>query len=1410
MPTINKPFLLKLLLVLAAFTGVLFGANTLQARRIPDALRRQVDRAAEAKDLNGAIRYLRQYIEFCPEDHDAYVRLSEFLRDRDPNFRRSSELVFLHDKILRDDPGRESVRRDALTLCLRMRRFSDAVPHAEILLKDHPSEAALWQQLAVAQTGMNRLAEARIAYEKAVSQAPEQILGYQKLAQFVWKNQNDIPGAREVLHRLIAATPVDAEAYLVRARFEAFVASASEAEAGTKGELDRAVVDLQQVLELDPMNADAIQMLAEILQKGRNVPAAHALLRQGVSLYPSDLRMIRSLSWLELVRGNVPASIGVLEEGLRHVPDGFDLLIPLADLLVQQGDTTRTEEIVRRLAERKAPAIQLQYLNARLAMKQSRWAEAQTMLETLRNQAVKMPGLEIQLNQLLASCYQRNGDLAAEEKSLKRIADVDPANVPARVALGAMMMNQGNFDDAVREYESACSSQYAAGSVFAQMIRLHVRRLVASGGRPEEWKRLEQAAEKCARRFSPVESEPIVLRAEVMIAQGKRSEAVSLLRSEASRRPGDARLWATLASFAADASGTSDGLAILDEAQAAAGDGPEIRLARALLYSRDPAHVRPIDPLVERLDAWPEIDQIRLFAGLIEVYDRLGDSAGVIRNMKLLAMRRPTDTSLWLRLFERANRAGDSKTAAEARASLLKLEGDQGPSVLICDGRAASDGDAARQIARLHEALGANPVHADACLALSRLHEMVGDPAAALRMAERALVLEPSRFETNRAMILLSLREGQRERAFRDLRRLAIDPRWSGEPFRRLVTMVVEQVPATEALAVLEAIPPFVQQEPGVAGWLAERYVKAGAKEKAEASLIAATQAKNANADDWLRLALHHAVAGNDTAARETLEACRARLPAAAFFAMAAAFVEMPRSKDWQPTQTTPEERRGYAQARLAIKLSRSIPTEAMAVLEEFLKRQEQPLADQAWARRNLAMLLVIGGRGAADRQRALAFIDEAEAVPTTRPEDLRATAAVLTTLCRYLEGEERARVLDKAAKALRAACGKGGSPRDLFNLAQLYRVAGKPMESRECLNKLLQADPDNLYYLVTALEILMEAEDYSSAAGFAERLRVRHGGEFRALSAVCRYEAKAGRAERSLVLAEDYVRAAGPGAGDFLSRSARVAELLDELARFPKVHGTAVARRMTDAAVERYTALAPSRSEAAVAIAGLLAADNRTNESFAKLQQLDRYVPARVRLLAGLGILRSGNANELQFGIVRGWLDACLAEESESLVLRLSEAEFFSLKQDLPRAEAAYRAVLERDPRNVTALNNLAWSLATDPKSVKDAEELIGQAMRDLGVTGELLDTRARIRITARQFEKAEKDLDEALRHGRTPLRLFHMAVLRLAETPPRTGDASKLFQEARERGLESKGVHPADLPTYRRLDVPSPTVRR
>src|SRR5207248_8714383 len=142
--------------------------------------------------------------------------------------------------------------------------------------------------------------------------------------------------------------------------------------------------------------------------------------------------------------------------------------------------------------------------------------------------------------------------------------------------------------------------------------------------------------------------------------------------------------------------------------------------------------------------------------------------------------------------------------------------------------------------------------------------------------------------------------------------------------------------------------------------------------------------------------------------------------------------------------------------------------------------------------------------------------------------------------------------------------------------------------------------------------------------------------------------------------------------------------------------------RKITDAAVERFAAIVPNRPEAIVGVAGALAADGRATDAFERIEKLNRYLPARLRASAGLAIARGGPVSDQQAEQIQKWIDACLAEEPDSLPLLLSKAEFLAVRQDTAGAAAVFEKVLVKEPRNVVALNNLAWLLAADARTAE------------------------------------------------------------------------------------------------------------
>jgi len=103
-----------------------------------------------------------------------------------------------------------------------------------------------------------------------------------------------------------------------------------------------------------------------------------------------------------------------------------------------------------------------------------------------------------------------------------------------------------------------------------------------------------------------------------------------------------------------------------------------------------------------------------------------------------------------------------------------------------------------------------------------------------------------------------------------------------------------------------------------------------------------------------------------------------------------------------------------------------------------------------------------------------------------------------------------------------------------------------------------------------------------------------------------------------------------------------------------------------------------------------------------------------------------------------------------------------------------------------------------------------VARATREGGLSGDLLDTRARVRITLKQFDAAGRDLTEAIAHEPTALRWFHIALLRMSQTPQEAEEAAKAFAEAKRRGLDERSIHPADVAVYRALEAATKTAEK
>jgi predicted Zn-dependent protease/lipopolysaccharide biosynthesis regulator YciM len=1424
LPTINKKFLLKFVVVLAVLAGALFGTHALQARRIPEALKSQAERAEEAaatdpKKADSAISYLRQYLEFSPTDVNAQEKLAVMLRARAKRTGKApSDLLMLYDRILLADPSRMETRREAIKASIAIGRYTDAETHCLALIKQLPNDAAVWVDLAYAQRGLQKMTDARSSYDKAIQLEPTKSEAYQELADFLYNEMRNKDEARVVLDQLVKAIPDAAKSYTIRARFNSAL-----------GQDAAALADAKKAIALEADNGEAMLLMGEQLQKSReSVQAAADLFKQGMSKYPQDVRFVRQLAWLEVSRSNNGAAVTVLENGLANVSekDRFDLLVPLADMLLTMRDPEKPRQLITKLqsrtstdpVEQRTIAMQSLYLVGRLAMSENRWSDAIRDLEKLRADCGELVGLECQTNLLLSYCYQRTGEPEQEEKVLRLLLSRDPNHLAGRRALGDLCLNTGRFDESIAEYEIAAKSRYSTADCRAKLLKMKASRYRNTGASKAAWAELDAQLEAFRPSFGDSTSEFGLLRAELLKTRGQLDRALAILRNEANKRPTDAKVWSIYANTAADFAGVSPALSILDEAQAACGDKLELRLARATLSARDPSGLRPIEPLSAQIDLWPESEQSQLLFGLVEVFDRLNDEANVQKTYRRIAGRYPSERAVWEGLFDRSTRSGDVATANEARAMILKLDPKSAETATLLRGlevaNAKRTAESSAAIAGMVEEFTSTPNRSDICVVLGRLYLLHGDTAKAGECFQRGARIDPLRFGLTQEYLQFLAVTGNEAVLQRLMTRLAQDFRWSGEPLRRAIRQTVARIDAVAAKRLIDLAKPHVERDPDGTGWLGDCYKAAGFENDAMVHFANAVTLPTSTADDWLRLAIRQTEAKNEIAAIETMKLAKTKLNSPQLYYMTAAqFADTPLSpKNWLPELPTISEKKMFSQARLSLKLSRFQKDEAVVVLEDFIRENGASTKDCVWARRQLAMMLAARGT-TQDRSRAKELLTGEDATIGDTADEKRSTAAVLAGLSRQLEGSDRDQVLNRAVTVLADVVRETKNPRDKFLLSQLYRTSASWMPDetaknhrrlgRTLLQELIRDDRTNIEYYVAALEEATEPADQQVAQNCADYLIKNFPTDYRVVQAVARHAVRTGQGEKALDILVAYSKTADATPGDYQARCSRTAELLDELIRKPGIKGTDLASRMTNFAIEKYDVLYEFRPDAIVAVAGMLSNDNRPAEAFAKIEKHAKLLPARVRVLAGLAILRSGSREAKSVDKVRTWLDSSRNEEPNSVAVLLNEGEFHSLTKDFDAAEKAYQAVLKIDDQNVVALNNLAWLLAANPEASDRAMDLVEKATRLIGLTGELLDTRARIRISKKQYTEAMQDLQAALKQEQTALRLFHLALatsMKAADSPEAGKD---YFAQAKKRGLRMSQVHPADEAIYQQFDA-------
>ncbi|MBM4073541.1 MAG: tetratricopeptide repeat protein [Planctomycetes bacterium] len=829
-------------------------------------------------------------------------------------------------------------------------------------------------------------------------------------------------------------------------------------------------------------------------QSARQYDKARTILERGLARHSKEAALYKAIAGVEFRAGKRKQALETLRRGIRQAAAVAELRVLLAEQLIEADQPDEARKIVAELHKDNLPPALPDYLRARLMMTEKIWGQAANLLERCRAELPAGSDWSAAVNFALGTCYGRLGDvdhqLAAYERALAR----DPSWTAARMGLGAALLAAGRVDEALTQFRTIESGPDVPADLWPMLARSLLLRNLRLPAARRDWNVVSKAIEKIEESQETSVEIPL-LRADLLLAQGKLADAAALLAKACARQPDEAALWCSRAELAARQERWSEAEDLLLQGEKRLGDRLDFRLARLRLLTQrgGPEARQTLTSLGRNAAALAADDKVLLDRALAGVWTRLGDAAAARQFWLGLARQLPYDLQCRIALFELALKDKHLDEARELRKDIQELEGPGGllslytqAALIAAESGKGRDGTLAQAkqilagLARKQEGWPRIP------LLEARIAELEHNPNRALDFYLRAFELgERQGRLAQRLVSMLHARKRNRE-ADQVLRRLEEDG-----PLGKDLTILGADIALAlfdtqRALRLAEVAVSPKSRDMREQQWLGRVLDSAGEHARAETAWRQAVALAPHNPDCWLALIQHLARNGKSAAADVALEQMRAQLPAdRRDLAVARALEVLGRL---EPAETLYQKLAAGNPADFItlenaaeFYLRQDRPDKAEPLLQRLLEPAVGTPANHAvWIRRHLAVLL--GARETSkDRQLGLDLLQENRKLLGEQTSDERARALVLAG-----DKSQRRQAVQSFERTL---TGQPLGVAEQYWLVQLYERAGELDKARDWILGLMAADPDQPRYLARYIRILLGQEQVTEAKRIFDRL---------------------------------------------------------------------------------------------------------------------------------------------------------------------------------------------------------------------------------------------------------------------------------------------------------------------------------
>lgn len=473
-----------------------------------------------------AAEYLGRYIAVERDDVPILLKYADAqIKIRPIKRNNVQQAITAYRTVLRIDENNSEAAMQLTDLYLKMGMPGEA----ELIAKRHletNQDPKLRRMLALALAGQRKFNEAAEQLKAICVEHPEQILAYEALGQLIEQRPNDFPEKPVYwFNQAVEINPSSALAYIVRAVFHLRSKNIPEAladfEQAEKQDLSDSYVRLRLAQELINANVlDKAEKHLAIVQK--EIPANQNLWQTWARL------ALRSQSQEKMLR--------IAETGLKELSsEPWDFMLIATELFIRGGELERANEYISKLQQKDiAPEVTI-FLRGLVAAEEGHLFEAVGYWQ----QSIELGNQSPRVRFALASALTRLGDTQSALRHLRMLVSERPNFFDGRLALAKLLAQTGHWAEAAGN--AATAMELSPGSPEPALLHLQAQiQLLVTGSTPANAQLLQDMEGRLSalRNTTDAGGSVELMQFQLALQQRNFTEAQALIRQlEKSRLP---------------------------------------------------------------------------------------------------------------------------------------------------------------------------------------------------------------------------------------------------------------------------------------------------------------------------------------------------------------------------------------------------------------------------------------------------------------------------------------------------------------------------------------------------------------------------------------------------------------------------------------------------------------------------------------------------------------------------------------------------------------------------------------------------------------------------------------------------------------------------------------------------------